>query len=74
MEEYWGKGIATEALRLMTDYLYAEKDIEIITASIMVENIASANAAKKNGFKLVVHASLEDWGYAEPTVVDKWIR
>ena len=74
LERYWGKGIAKEALGMMIDYLYDETDIEIITASTMVENQASANVLKKNGFQMVVHAVDEDWGYDKPTVSDKWIR
>ena len=57
-----------------TDYLFSQTDIEIITASTMVENQASANVLRKNGFTLVVHAVGEDWGYPEPTIADKWIR
>lgn len=74
LERYWGKGIATEALRLMVDYLYQETDIEIITASTMVENQASAKVLTKNGFVLVNSGVGEDWGYPEPTLTDKWIR
>ena len=74
LERCWGKGIATETLRLMVDYLYGETDIEIITASTMLENQASANVLRKNGFTLVVHAAPEDWGYEKPTPTDKWIR
>ena len=74
MERYWGKGIATEALGLMTAYLYNETDIEIITASTMIENHSSARVLEKNGFELVVHAVPEDWGYESPTIADKWIR
>ena len=74
MERCWGRGIATEALALMIDYLYSSTDIEIITASTMVEYQASASVLKKNGFSLVVHAAGEDWGYETPTLTDKWIR
>ena len=70
----WGQGIASDALGMMIDYLNQETDIEIITASTMVENRASARVLEKNGFELVVHASNEDWGYEEPTPSDKWIR
>ena len=73
-ERCWGRGIASEALGMMIDYLYHETDIEIITASTMVENTASANVLLKNGFQLVVHAVEEDWGYEKPTITDKWIR
>lgn len=55
------------------NYLFHETDIKIITASTMIENQASANVLKKNGFLLAVHADKEDWGYEEPTVTDKWI-
>ena len=74
LERCWGQGIATEALGLMVDYLYNETDIEIITASTMIENRASAGVLLKNGFELVVHAVPEDWGYDAPTITDKWIR
>ena len=40
----------------------------------MAENRASANGLRKNGFQLVVHAVGKDWGYAEPTITDIWIR
>ena len=59
LERFWG---------------YNDTDTEIITASTMIENRASANVLMKNGFDLVVHAVGEDWGYEEPTVTDKWIR
>ncbi|MBR3629831.1 MAG: GNAT family N-acetyltransferase [Oscillospiraceae bacterium] len=74
LQRWWGKGIASETLDLMLRYLYGETDIEIITASTMVENQASARVLTRNGFDLVTHGALEDWGYPEPTVVDKWIR
>ena len=73
LPECWGRGIATEALHLMTEYLREKTDIEIITASTMVENAASANVLKKNGFTLVAHTVDEDWGYEKPTLTDKWI-
>ncbi len=74
LESCWGRGIATETLKMMVRYLYEETDIEIITASTMIENRASAGVLKKNGFDLVVHAVGEDWGYDQPTITDKWIR
>ena len=74
LEACWGQGIATEALRLMIGELIMERKIEIITASTMVENQASAHVLMKNGFTLVAHAVDEDWGYDQPTLTDKWIR
>ena len=73
-EKFWGKGIATEALKLMIDYLYTNTDIEIITASTLPDNQASEKVLRKNGFELVVQNSPEDWGYENPLPTDKWIR
>lgn len=74
LQEVWGKGIATEALDLLVQELLVNRGIEIITASTMVENRASARVLEKNGFTLVNHAVDEDWGFPEPTPADKWIR
>jgi ribosomal-protein-alanine N-acetyltransferase len=74
LHEKWGKGIATEALGLLIKELLENKGIEIITASTMIENRASARVLEKNGFTLVYHAAPEDWGYSEPTPAAKWIR
>ncbi len=58
---------------MMLKYLLEETDIDIVTASTMVENHASAKVLRKNGFSLVAAAADEDWGYPEPTPTDKWI-
>ena len=73
-EEYWGQGIASETVSLMVDYLYNKTDTEIITASTMIENKASANVLAKNDFIMTAHAVPEDWGYENPTTADKWFR
>ena len=74
LEEYWGRGIAGMAVSLMVDYLYSQTEIEIITASTMIENQASASVLRKNDFVLVNSNVGEDWGYPDSTMVDKWIR
>ena len=71
-ECWWGHGFATEAARLMVDYLYGETDIEIITASTMIENEASAHVLEKADFIRTARSVEEDWGFPEPTIVDKW--
>ena len=73
IKRWWGKGIAKKALGLMISYLNDEADIEIITASSMVENKASAAVLRKNNFILVTTAK-EDWGYDTPISAHKWIR
>ena len=73
LERFWGQGIASEAVALMIAYLYDETDIELITASTMVENRASATVLEKNDFIYTTTAD-EDWGYEHPTLADKWFR
>ena len=71
-ECFWGRGFATEAASLMVDYLYGMTDIEIITASVMVENPASARVLEKCGFIRTARSVEEDWGFDEPVIVDKF--
>ena len=73
-EECWGRGIATRTVAAMVDYLYSVTDIEIITASTMVENKASFRVLEKNDFDLVVSGAEEDWGFDGMTLADKWVR
>lgn len=70
--ECWGKGIATEAVRLMAEYLFQRTDTRTVTASTMTENRASARVLEKNGFIRTASAVPEDWGLPEPTPADKW--
>ncbi len=72
--EFWGRDIATRAVKLVTDYLFSKTDIEIITASTMIENKASARVLEKNGFIRTSSGVPEDWGFEEPTLADKWFR
>ena len=74
LESCWGKGLATETLGILVKYLLEETDIKIITASTMVENQASANVLKKNGFRHLTYTVFENWGYAKPILTEKWIR
>ena len=55
----------------MVGYLYGETDIEVITASTAVGNKASAHALEKVDFIRTARGVEEDWGYPEPTLVDK---
>lgn len=71
-ESFWGRGLATRSVGLMVGYLYGETDIQIITASTMVENAASARVLEKNGFIRTARGVGEDWGYDQPTIADKW--
>jgi len=49
--DYWGKGIATEALRLILDYLFCKKEYNRLYARVFSTNIGSEKVLMKNGFK-----------------------
>lgn len=71
-ERFWGRGLAAEAVRCMVGYLYGKTDIEIIAASVMVGNAASARVLEKADFIRTARGVKEDWGFDEPAIVDKW--
>ncbi len=50
-EPFWGKGIATIAVNLITDYGFNELDFIRIHTGIFEYNIASMKVLEKNGFK-----------------------
>ena len=54
-------------------YLIQETDIKIITASTMVANKKISRVTEKNNFLLEVSGVDEDWGYLQPTSVNKWV-
>lgn len=50
-EEYWGKGIMTEAVKQICAYVFAKSDIIRIYAEPFAYNIASCRALEKAGFQ-----------------------
>lgn len=51
-EEYWGKGIATRAVRKVTKYIFENTDIIRIFAEPFAYNTASCRVLEKAGFSL----------------------
>ena len=51
-EQYWGKGIATEAVAKMTQQVFSQSDIVRLTAPVRSPNKASMRVLEKNGFVL----------------------
>ena len=51
-DRFAGRGFVTEAVQLLTDYLYATKKINRIHLVIVPENAASRRIAEKCGFTL----------------------
>lgn len=50
-EEYWGKGIMTEAVRQLCDYVFTHSDIIRIYAEPFAYNVGSCRVLEKAGFK-----------------------
>ena len=50
-EEYWGKGIMTEAVKQICEYVFANSDIIRIYAEPFAYNIASCRVLEKVGFQ-----------------------
>jgi Acetyltransferases, including N-acetylases of ribosomal proteins len=51
-ENFWGKGIATKAIKAATSYAFREFDIVRIYAESFSDNIGSRRALEKAGFTL----------------------
>ncbi len=49
-ENYWNRGVATEIIRLLTEYLCVNMGIRTLKAFVMPENVYSRKALLKNGF------------------------
>ncbi len=50
-EEYWGRGIVTEAVRQICEYVFSKSDIIRIYAEPFAYNIASCRVLEKAGFQ-----------------------
>jgi len=50
-EPFWGKGIATKTVALITDFGFKNLDINRIFAGTIEGNLASSNVLKKNNFQ-----------------------
>jgi len=49
-EEYWGRGIMTEAVRAMTEYAFETFDINRVYAGVLEYNLSSVRVLEKNGY------------------------
>src|ERR1700741_3238896 len=51
-EPYWGKGIATEAVKLLLGFIDTRLDVVRVEAHVFASNSASMKVLRKNGFHL----------------------
>lgn len=52
-KDKWGKGIASEAMRLRTRYAFRELNLHKLMTEVFVANAASRRALEKNGYRTV---------------------
>lgn len=72
--EHWGKGIATEAVSLITRYAFETLGLHKVLAGCYANNEASLRVFKKNGFKkegLQVSQWLSDGKYIDGIIMAK---
>ncbi|WP_341988767.1 GNAT family N-acetyltransferase [Azorhizobium sp. AG788] len=50
-EPFWGRGIATEAMRAVIDYVFSETDIDLLSGAARVVNPASRRVLEKCAFQ-----------------------
>jgi RimJ/RimL family protein N-acetyltransferase len=50
--KYWGQGIMTEAVKLVTKYAFEKLGLKRVYANVFWGNKQSARVLEKNGFKL----------------------
>ncbi len=70
-EEYWGRGIVTEAVGAVTKYAFANFDVCRVFAGVFEWNIPSMRVLEKNGYKL--EARLEKAVTKEGQCIDEFI-
>lgn len=50
--DYWSQGYASEAYRLLLDYLFNERNINRVQAYVLESNVASIKMHQKVGYKI----------------------
>ncbi len=70
-EAYWGRGLATEALRLATAYAFDRFDFERVQACVLEGNPASRRVVEKAGFAL--EGRLRRNAVKDGEVMDSWV-
>ena len=72
MSRCWGRGLASETLRLMLRAMRERTDIRTVAATSMTANLASGAVLRNNGFMKTASDVPEDWGFGAPVAVDRW--
>lgn len=70
-EEYWGRGITTEAVRALTDYAFATWDLCRIYAGVFEWNVGSMRVLEKAGYEF--EARLRRAVFKDGQIIDEMI-
>ena len=70
-EDFWGKGIATRAIKAAASYAFREFNIARVYAEAFSDNTGSRKALEKAGFKL--EATLKKSIIKNEVIKDSWI-
>jgi len=70
-KDKWGRGIASEAMRLRTRYAFRELNLHKLMTEVFVGNVASRRALEKNGYRTV--GVRKDHFFTGGTWHDMWI-
>ena len=68
---HWGRGLATEACRLVSDYAFENFDFERLQAGVLDWNPASRRVLEKCGYEL--EGRLRRGAVKDGQVVDRWL-
>lgn len=64
-EEYWGKGIVTEAVKQVTQYAFDTFDVNRVYAGVFAPNIGSQRVLEKAGYRLDAEMEKTIFKYGE---------
>ncbi len=67
-KEYWGKGVATEAIQLVVEYAFKKLNLHKLTAGCHSTNIGSIKAFQNAGF--VIEGMLKQHSFLQGRYVD----
>ena len=70
-EPFWGRGIATAALKALTEHAFTEFDLVRLYATVMEWNPASARVLEKAGYEY--EGLMRKSAVKDGQVIDQWL-
>lgn len=81
-KKYWGKGVGTETLKAMVDYLFESRNADVVLTCHFAENIGSKKVQEKNNMRILgQYERDEKWYNTECTTMvirgkarEEWLK